>query len=123
MTSSIRKLLMAFAQIEPQSRYDLFDVSTTAKRSGSDWVLDGKKVVLSIPPGTAAGTERATPMNVTTRASEIASATSFALMPASDRAMTMKLAIIPFRVPSKPIIGPKDPRTANMLIFFSISTT
>ena len=70
-----------------------------------------------------AGTESATPMNVTTRASEIASATSLALMPASDRAMTMKLAIIPFRVPSKPIIGPRDPRTANMLIFFSNSTT
>ena len=35
----------------------------------------------------------------------------------------MKLAIIPFRVPSNPIIGPKEPSTANMLIFFSISTT
>jgi pimeloyl-CoA dehydrogenase small subunit len=40
------KCLMAFAQIEPQSRYDLGDVSTTAKRSGNDWVLDGKKVVV-----------------------------------------------------------------------------
>jgi len=40
-------LLMAFAQIEPQSRYDLADIATTAKRRGSDWVLDGKKVVVA----------------------------------------------------------------------------
>ena len=39
-------LLMAFAQIEPQSRYDLADVSTTAKRDGKDWLIDGKKVVV-----------------------------------------------------------------------------
>ncbi len=36
--------------------------------------------------------------------------------------MTLKLAIIPFSVPSRPIIGPSVPSTASMLIFFSIST-
>jgi pimeloyl-CoA dehydrogenase small subunit len=40
------KLLMAFAQIEAQSRYDLGDVSTTARRDGKDWLIDGNKVVV-----------------------------------------------------------------------------
>jgi pimeloyl-CoA dehydrogenase small subunit len=40
------KLLMALAQIEAQSRYDLGDVSTSAKRDGKDWLIDGKKVVV-----------------------------------------------------------------------------
>jgi pimeloyl-CoA dehydrogenase small subunit len=39
-------LLLAFAQTEPQSRYDLFDVATTAKKDGDGWVLDGKKIVV-----------------------------------------------------------------------------
>ena len=36
---------MAFAQLEKNSRYDLADVSTTAKKTGSGWVLDGAKFV------------------------------------------------------------------------------
>ncbi|MCL2428014.1 MAG: acyl-CoA dehydrogenase family protein [Alphaproteobacteria bacterium] len=40
------KLLLAFAHVERQSRYDLFDVATTAKRSGTGWVLDGAKSVV-----------------------------------------------------------------------------
>ena len=44
---------LAFAQLEAQSRYDLHDVATTAKRDGADYVLDGRKgVVLG---GDAAG--------------------------------------------------------------------
>ena len=39
-------LLMAFAQGERQSRYDLFDVATTARRDGSGFVLDGAKTVV-----------------------------------------------------------------------------
>ncbi len=39
-------LLLAFAHIERQSRYDLFDVATTAKRDGEGWVLDGAKSVV-----------------------------------------------------------------------------
>jgi pimeloyl-CoA dehydrogenase small subunit len=39
-------LLMAFAHAEPQSRYDLADVATTARRDGSEWVLDGAKRVV-----------------------------------------------------------------------------
>jgi pimeloyl-CoA dehydrogenase small subunit len=34
---------LAFAQVERQSRYDLFDVATTAKREGAGWVLTGRK--------------------------------------------------------------------------------
>jgi pimeloyl-CoA dehydrogenase small subunit len=41
------ELLMAFAHSEAQSRYDLADVATTARRDGDGWVLDGaKRVVL-----------------------------------------------------------------------------
>jgi len=36
-------LLLAFAHAERQSRYDLADVATTARRDGSDYVLDGAK--------------------------------------------------------------------------------
>jgi pimeloyl-CoA dehydrogenase small subunit len=39
-------LKMAFAHSERQARYDLTDVVTTAKRSGSGWVLDGSKTVV-----------------------------------------------------------------------------
>ena len=40
------ELLMAFAHGEAQSRYDLADVATTARREGGGWLLDGKKRVV-----------------------------------------------------------------------------
>ncbi|HEX3882828.1 MAG TPA: acyl-CoA dehydrogenase family protein [Stellaceae bacterium] len=40
------KLRMAFAHGERQARYDLSDVLTTAKKSGSGWRLDGGKSVV-----------------------------------------------------------------------------
>src|ERR1700744_4981508 len=36
----------AFAQVEKGSRYDLFDVATTAKKKGAGWVIDGEKFVV-----------------------------------------------------------------------------
>jgi pimeloyl-CoA dehydrogenase small subunit len=36
-------LLLAFAHSEPQSRYDLADVATSAKRDADGWILDGDK--------------------------------------------------------------------------------
>jgi pimeloyl-CoA dehydrogenase small subunit len=36
-------LLLAFAHAERQSRYDLADVATTARRDGADYILDGAK--------------------------------------------------------------------------------
>lgn len=39
-------LKMAFACAEPQGRYDLFDVETTASKDGDSWVLDGKKALV-----------------------------------------------------------------------------
>jgi pimeloyl-CoA dehydrogenase small subunit len=36
-------LLLAFAQAEPDSRYDLSHVATAARRVGDDWILDGHK--------------------------------------------------------------------------------
>src|SRR6201994_431249 len=36
----------AFAQLEKNSRYDLNDVATTAKKKGSGWVIDGEKFVV-----------------------------------------------------------------------------
>src|SRR5690242_2464147 len=35
-----------FAQLEKQSRYDLFDVATSAKKKGDGWVIDGEKFVV-----------------------------------------------------------------------------
>lgn len=37
---------VAFAQLEKNSRYDLADVSTTAKKNGAGWVIDGEKFVV-----------------------------------------------------------------------------
>src|SRR3954470_7117733 len=37
---------LAFAQLEKNSRYDLFDVTTTAKKKGEGWVIDGEKFVV-----------------------------------------------------------------------------
>src|SRR5262249_6288755 len=36
----------AFAQLEKNSRYDLADVSTTAKKRGDGWVIDGENFVV-----------------------------------------------------------------------------
>ncbi len=40
------KLKLGFAHIERHSRYELHDVTTTARRDGSSWVLDGAKSVV-----------------------------------------------------------------------------
>jgi pimeloyl-CoA dehydrogenase small subunit len=37
---------LAFAQLEKNSRYDLFDVATTAKKKGDGWIIDGEKFVV-----------------------------------------------------------------------------
>jgi pimeloyl-CoA dehydrogenase small subunit len=37
---------VAFAQLEKNSRYDLNDVSTSAKRKGAGWIIDGEKFVV-----------------------------------------------------------------------------
>ena len=37
------ELMLAFAHAERQSRYDLADVATTARRDGAGYVLDGEK--------------------------------------------------------------------------------
>src|SRR6202795_740013 len=36
----------AFAQLEKNSRYDLFDVATSAKKKGGAYVIDGEKFVV-----------------------------------------------------------------------------
>jgi pimeloyl-CoA dehydrogenase small subunit len=36
----------AFAQLEKNSRYDLHDIATTAKKKASGWVIDGEKFVV-----------------------------------------------------------------------------
>ncbi|MFC7695793.1 pimeloyl-CoA dehydrogenase small subunit [Bradyrhizobium sp. GCM10028915] len=37
---------LAFAQLEKNSRYDLFDVTTTAKKKGDGYIIDGEKFVV-----------------------------------------------------------------------------
>ena len=44
IASGNRRLALAYA--EPQSRYDLFDVATTATRDRGGWILNGHKVVV-----------------------------------------------------------------------------
>ncbi|WP_340160837.1 acyl-CoA dehydrogenase family protein [uncultured Hoeflea sp.] len=39
-------LKMAFACAEPQGRYDLYDVETTATKDGDGWVINGKKALV-----------------------------------------------------------------------------
>lgn len=51
---------MAFAWAEPQGRYDLFDLKTTARREGAGWRLNGHKAVVT-------GAPWATHLIVTTR--------------------------------------------------------
>src|ERR1700728_2957823 len=41
-----RKLKLAFAHVERHSRYNLADVSTTAHKDGSGYILDGAKSVV-----------------------------------------------------------------------------
>src|SRR6202045_4352455 len=36
----------AFAQLEKNSRYDLHDIVTSAKKKGSGWIIDGEKFVV-----------------------------------------------------------------------------
>lgn len=40
------KMLLAFAHTEVQSRFDLHDVATSAKKDGDGWVIDGRKGVV-----------------------------------------------------------------------------
>lgn len=40
------KLKLAFAHIERQSRYNLADVTTSARKEGTSWVLDGAKSIV-----------------------------------------------------------------------------
>lgn len=42
--------IFAFAHAEPQSRYNLSDVRTSARREGDDWVLTGHKSVVAAAP-------------------------------------------------------------------------
>ena len=44
------KNLFAFAQAEPQSRYNLASVATTAKKDGAGWILNGHKAVVMGAP-------------------------------------------------------------------------
>jgi alkylation response protein AidB-like acyl-CoA dehydrogenase len=46
----IGEAVFAFAQAEPQSRFDLHDVGTTAKKSGDGWKVDGRKAVVHAAP-------------------------------------------------------------------------
>jgi alkylation response protein AidB-like acyl-CoA dehydrogenase len=42
--------IVAFAQAEPQSRFDLHDVTTAARRAGDGWTIDGRKAVVHAAP-------------------------------------------------------------------------
>lgn len=44
------EVITAFAALEPQAGYDYGRVSTTARRDGDDWVLEGTKIVVTTAP-------------------------------------------------------------------------
>ena len=44
------KALIAFAYAEPQGRYNLTDLKTTAKKDGAGYVINGRKAVVSAAP-------------------------------------------------------------------------
>jgi alkylation response protein AidB-like acyl-CoA dehydrogenase len=44
------KAVIAFAYAEPQGRYNLADLKTTAKKDGTGWVLNGHKAVVLAAP-------------------------------------------------------------------------
>src|SRR6476469_2384048 len=76
----------AFAQLEKNSRYDLGDVATTAKKKGSGWVIDGEKFVV-------VNGENADTLIVTARTKGDRRDTScigLFLVPSSDKAATEK---------------------------------
>ena len=54
------KVLIAFAYAEPQGRYNLADLKTTAKKDGAGYVINGRKAVVS-------GAQWATHLIVTAR--------------------------------------------------------
>ena len=109
-------LKMAFAQLERQSRYDLYDVATTARRDGADWVLDGRK-------GVVLGGEEAGLLVVTARTSgarrDHGGITLFLVdgnapgvsrrgMPAQDGRRVAEIALDAVRVPGDRVLGEVD---------------
>nr|WP_245215457.1 acyl-CoA dehydrogenase family protein [Pararoseomonas baculiformis] len=109
-------LKLAFAQLERQSRYDLHDVSTTARRDGSDYVLDGRKgVVLG---GDEAGLLVVTARTAGSRRDE-GGITLFLVdgdtpgvtrrgMPAQDGSRVAEIALDGVRVPAERVLGEVD---------------
>ena len=109
-------LKIAFAQLERQSRYDLHDVATTARRDGGDYVLDGRK-------GVVLGGDEAGLLIVTARTSggrrEEQGITLFLVdadapgvsrrgMPAQDGSRVAEIALDGVRVPAERVLGPVD---------------
>ncbi|WP_067692806.1 acyl-CoA dehydrogenase family protein [Nocardia jejuensis] len=44
------EVITGFAALEPRSGYDYTDVTSTARRDGEDWILDGVKTVVTAAP-------------------------------------------------------------------------
>lgn len=109
-------LKMAFAQLERQSRYDLYDVATTARRDGGDFVLDGRKGVvlggddagLLVVTARTAGGRRDHDGITLFLVDASAPGVSRHGMPAQDGTRVAEIALDGVRVPADRVLGEVD---------------
>ncbi|MBI0535591.1 pimeloyl-CoA dehydrogenase small subunit [Roseomonas sp. KE2513] len=109
-------LKVGFAQLERQSRYDLYDVATTARRDGGDFVLDGRKGVvlggddagLLVVTARTAGGRRDQDGITLFLVDANASGVSRHGMPAQDGTRVAEIALDGVRVPADRVLGEVD---------------
>jgi len=109
-------LKMAFAQLERQSRFDLYDVATTARRDGGDFVIDGRKGVvlggdeagLLVVTARTAGNRRDHDGVTLFLVDANAEGVSRHGMPAQDGTRVAEIAFDGVRVPAERVLGEMD---------------
>ena len=109
-------LKVAFAQLERQSRYDLYDIATTARREGGDFVLDGRKGVvlggdeagLLVVTARTAGSRRDHDGITLFLVDASAAGVSRRGMPAQDGTRVAEIALDGVRVPAERVLGEVD---------------
>lgn len=107
-------LILALAHGERQSRYDLADVQTTARRDGDGWILDGERAssCTAIPPTGSSSAHASPATGATARASVFSWSTR--MPPASPgAAIPRSTASAPPRSRSPPSVSVPMPFSAS----------
>ncbi|MEV5648804.1 acyl-CoA dehydrogenase family protein [Nocardia sp. NPDC052254] len=104
-------VLTAFAALEPDAGYNLHQVTTTARRDGDDWILDGAKTaVTSAPLAThllvTARTATGTGLSLFVVAADAAGLTQHTYRTIDDR-RAADLILDGVRVPADALLGPE----------------